>query len=167
MYYKPETNQTFKTHSDVRSGLRNVIFSDVITDEDLAYNNVFPLAYDKPIVDAGKVAVPLTVENIDGEWTQLWDVRDMTEAEVEAAKPEVPASVTRRQARQALFLRGLLDQIPVKLAALPDGQKQMAQIEWEDSLEFKRDRPLVIQIGLALGLNSAGLDELFIFAATL
>lgn len=80
----------------------------------------------------------------------------------------VPQSVTRRQARQALLLAELLDDVEPAIAAIPDPvQRRMAQIEWEDSLEFVRTRPLVIQIGAALGLDEEALDALFIHAATL
>lgn len=92
-----------------------------------------------------------------------------------AAEPlrTVPASVTRRQARQALLLAGLLDHVPAALAKLDDGtpegkqQMRMAQIEWEDAIDFERARPLVIGIGAALGLNSEQLDDLFVTAASL
>lgn len=80
----------------------------------------------------------------------------------------VPQSVTRRQARQALLLAELLDDVEPAIAAIPDPvQRRMAQIEWEDSLEFVRTRPLVIQIGAALGLDEAALDQMFITAASL
>jgi hypothetical protein len=108
-------------------------------------------------------------------------VRDATPeeaAEIEARqtetiKAEVPAKVTRRQARQALLLAGLLDDVPAAIAQLDDGtpegkqQMQLAQIEWEDSLEFERARPLVIEIGAAIGLDAAALDALFVTAAGL
>lgn len=89
------------------------------------------------------------------------------------APPEVPSSVTRRQARQALLLAGLLDDVPAAIAALDDGTPEgaqasrMAMIEWEDSLEFERARPLVIQIAAAVGLEADALDSLFITAAGL
>jgi len=80
----------------------------------------------------------------------------------------VPQSVTRRQARQALLLAELLDDVEPAIAAIPDPvQRRMAQIEWEDSLEFVRTRPLVIQIGAALDLDEAALDQMFITAASL
>ncbi|MGB9107484.1 MAG: hypothetical protein WCC39_02235 [Telluria sp.] len=87
--------------------------------------------------------------------------------------PVVPSKVTRRQARQALLLDGRLDDVPVAIAALDDGtaegnqKMRMAQIEWEDSLEFERARPLVIKIAGAIGLDAAALDQLFITAAGL
>ncbi|WP_027864255.1 hypothetical protein [Massilia alkalitolerans] len=80
----------------------------------------------------------------------------------------VPQTVTRRQARQALLMAELLDNVQPAIDAIPDPvQRRMAQIEWEDSLEFVRTRPLVIQIGEALGLDAAKLDQLFITAAGL
>jgi len=99
------------------------------------------------------------------------DARDVFNgnAWVKYAPPvTVPQTVTRRQARQALFLAGLLDSVEPAIAAIPDvTQRRLAQIEWEDSLEFDRKRPLVIGIGTALGLTSAGIDELFTTASTL
>lgn len=80
----------------------------------------------------------------------------------------VPQSVTRRQARQALLLAGLLDSVVPAIEAIPDAmQRRLAQIEWDDSQTYERQRPLVIQIGAALGLDAAGLDALFVHAATL
>ncbi|WP_371767480.1 hypothetical protein [Massilia sp.] len=101
------------------------------------------------------------------------EIAEILAREAEAAKPEVPATVTRRQARQALLLGGLLDDVPVAIAALDDGtpegtqKMRMAQIEWEDSLEFERARPLVIEIAGAIGLDAEALDQLFITAAGL
>jgi hypothetical protein len=81
---------------------------------------------------------------------------------------EVPKSVTRRQARQALFLAGKLDLVQTAIDAIPNAtQKALINIEWNDSLEFERNRPSLIAIGTAIGLNSTQLDELFITASTL
>lgn len=86
----------------------------------------------------------------------------------EPSAPTVPQTVTRRQARQALLLADLLDDVPAAIEAIPDlTARRMAQIEWEDSLEFERARPLVVQIGAALGLDEAELDQLFITASSL
>lgn len=86
----------------------------------------------------------------------------------QAPAPEVPTSVTRRQARQALLLAGLLDSVDPAIAAIPDTtQRRLAEIEWIDSLEFERSRPLLISLATALGLDSAALDQLFITASAL
>lgn len=80
----------------------------------------------------------------------------------------VPTEVTRRQAKQALLLNGLLPSVQPAIDAIPDPtQRAMIQIEWDDSQVFERDRPALIALGTALGLSSAQLDALFIQASTL
>lgn len=77
----------------------------------------------------------------------------------------VPQKVTRRQGRQALLLAGALDMIPQAIATIKDEtERRMAEIEWEDAQEYERQRPLVVMMGEALGLD---LDALFIHAASL
>lgn len=81
---------------------------------------------------------------------------------------QVPEKVTRRQARQALVLAGKLALVQPAIDAIADPiQRQMMQIEWDDSLEFERGRPTLIQIGGAIGLDAASLDALFVQAAQL
>lgn len=80
----------------------------------------------------------------------------------------VPASVSRRQARQALALAGKLSSVEAAIAAIPDAtQRQLMQIEWEDSQVFQRNRASLIQMATAIGLSSADIDALFIAAAAL
>lgn len=80
----------------------------------------------------------------------------------------VPQSVTRRQARQALLLAGMLDSVQPAIDAIADPvQRRMMQIEWDDSQEFERQRPSLLGIAAALGLSSTQLDDLFTQAATL
>ena len=82
--------------------------------------------------------------------------------------PPVPKSVTRRQARQALLLAGLLSQVQPAIDAIPDAtMRSLVQIEWDDSNEFDRDRPALIGLATALGMTSAQLDQLFITASKL
>lgn len=82
--------------------------------------------------------------------------------------PHVPLKVTRRQARQALAMAGLLSRVQPAIDAIPDPlQRQIAQIEWDDSQDFERDRPLLIQLGHAIGLDDAGIDAMFIQAGGL
>lgn len=82
--------------------------------------------------------------------------------------PVVPAKVTRRQARQALLLAGKLDLVQPAIDAMTDPtQKAMAQIEWDDSQDFERSRPLLIALAYAIGLTDEDIDNLFIQAAQL
>lgn len=79
--------------------------------------------------------------------------------------PLVPEAVTMRQARLALFAAGHLPAVDTLIAALPSPQREAAQIEWEYAADVRRDSPLVVAIGAALGLNDAAKDALFIDAA--
>ena len=90
--------------------------------------------------------------------------------EVEDAKPPVapvPEVVTMRQCRLQLLAIGKLDDVDAAIAALPSPQKEAAQIEWEYAATVERDSALVAQLGPALGLDDAALDDLFTQAAAL
>lgn len=102
-------------------------------------------------------------------WTGYeWIVLPYITPPVVVPAPSVPAEVTRRQAKQALLLAGLLGSVQGAIDAIPDAtQRSLAQIEWDDSQVFERDRPLLITLATALGLTSEQLDALFITAATL
>lgn len=98
-------------------------------------------------------------------------IGDLFDGEVFTAQPvvlPVPASVTRRQARQALVLAGKFDLVQPAIDAIPNAlQRKLMQIEWDDSQAFERDRPSLIAIGGAIGLTSAEVDDLFRTAVTL
>lgn len=80
----------------------------------------------------------------------------------------VPREVTRRQAKQALLLAGLLDDVQPAIDAIPEAtQRGLIQIEWDDSQVFERDRPALIALATALGLDSDDLDDMFRTASAL
>ena len=80
--------------------------------------------------------------------------------------PEVPASVTRRQGKQALLMAGLLSNVQPAIDAISDPiQRGLIQIEWDDSQIFERHRPSVIGLAAAIGLTTPKqVDALFIAA---
>jgi hypothetical protein len=89
------------------------------------------------------------------------------EREVVAAPEPIP-DVTPRQIRQALILSGIsLQDIDNALATLPEPTKSLAMTEWEYSIAFQRNRPLVASVGQMLGWTSEQLDDLWLMAATL
>jgi hypothetical protein len=167
LYFQPEGNRVFNLHSEIRAALPHVLFGVVMTDEDLASCGIYPLRSVAPPVDAGQVAVPFVIELIDGEWTQLWTVREMTPEELEAAKPPVPQEVTMRQARLALLAIGKLDQVAPAIESLEGADRNVARIEWEFSGTVARNHSLVAMLGQALGLDEPALDQLFVTAAGL
>lgn len=89
-------------------------------------------------------------------------------AEQEAEANRVPQSVTRRQAKQALRLAGKLALVQQAIDAIADPlQRGLMQDEWDESLQFERNRPSLIAMATAIGLSSADIDALFVQAATL
>jgi hypothetical protein len=119
------------------------------------------------VVDSLNV-IPGLIDGTGAAIGDTWDGAAFIRPPVVVLPPTVPQSVTRRQAKQALLLAGLLGNVQPALDAIPDAtQRTLMQIEWDDSQEFERNRPSLIAIGAALGLDSAALDQLFITAAAL
>lgn len=115
------------------------------------------------------------IRDEENRWVSHWIVVDLTADELAqiaadkaaAAAARVPKFVTMRQASQALIYAGLDDDVEGMLAAMPGQAGKLARAEWVKSQVVERDRPLVLQMGAALGLDSAALDALFIHAASL
>lgn len=85
-----------------------------------------------------------------------------------APVPIIIPDVTPRQMRQALILSGVsLEMIEEALDSLSEPTRSLARVEWEYSIAFQRNRPLVAQVGIMLGWNNTQLDNLWHFAATL
>ncbi len=80
----------------------------------------------------------------------------------------VPDKVTARQAVQALIAAGKLQLVQPAINAIPDPvQRAMVQAEWDKSQDFERNRPTLIALATAIGIDAAGLDALFIHAEDL
>lgn len=85
----------------------------------------------------------------------------------------IPQEVTRRQARTALALAGKLALVQGCIDAIPDAmQREVVQIEWDDSQTFQRQRPTLVALATGaapygLGMTLAELDALFVEAAKL
>lgn len=75
----------------------------------------------------------------------------------------IPQSVSRFQARAALHLAGLLDDVETMIAA--PGTPALAKLAWQDAQEFRRTSPTVLAMAGALGMTDAQLDDLFTAAA--
>lgn len=75
----------------------------------------------------------------------------------------IPLSVTRFQARAALWLAGLLDDAEAAISQA----HPLSRIAWEQANVYRRDSPTVISIGQQLGLSEADIDELFKTAASI
>lgn len=115
------------------------------------------------------LSLTTTPGELRANWTgEEWkEMAYVTPGPLPEPAPVVPHSVTMRQARLALLQAGLLATVDVVIDALPSPQKEAARIEWDYSSEVWRDKPFVIQLGVALGLDDAALDALFIAAEKL
>jgi hypothetical protein len=81
---------------------------------------------------------------------------------------KVIPDVTPRQIRQAMVLRGIsISQIDSAIDSMPEPNRSFAKIEWEYSIAFQRNNPLVTAIGAIVGKSKDELDELWKLAATL
>lgn len=117
---------------------------------------------DDPEFAAAQGWIPAGDSNIG----DLWDGETFTPAP--PAPPVVPAAVTMRQARLALLVAGLLDDVDTAITSIPDETtRRAAQIEWEFSNEVQRNNSFTSLLGAGLGLSSAQIDALFIQAAAL
>ena len=80
----------------------------------------------------------------------------------------VPEKVTARQAVQALISVNKLHLVQPAIDAIADPvQRAMVQAEWDKSQDFERNRPTLIALATAIGIDAAGLDALFIAAEDL
>lgn len=97
--------------------------------------------------------------------TGVVQVLDMTPEEIAALPPPytpVPQVVSRFQAKAALAQAGLLAQADAVVAASGNAVLQLA---WTEANQFQRNSPGIAALAPALGLDSAGLDDLFRAAA--
>ena len=80
----------------------------------------------------------------------------------------IPESISKRQAKQQLLLEGKLGQVQEVIDSIPyETERMMAQLYWDESTEFERSHPTLVELGAALGLTEAELDMMFINASKL
>ena len=122
------------------------------------HHSYHPIQIDQLRADAVEMGAPLV------EYEQA--LADWVASYVPPPEPiSVPQVVTRRQARRALAIFGVLDAVQVALDAIPDDTaRTLAQIDWADATEFKRDDETLQMLAGALGLSEKQLDDLFILA---
>lgn len=93
MWINTETQQTFTTHSEIRSSLEHVSLPSVITDEMLADISILPLLGSVPTFDAlTQVAVETEPLLVDGSWTRQWDISDLPQEAADANRAAAKAS---------------------------------------------------------------------------
>lgn len=86
--------------------------------------------------------------------------REVEAATYVAPVVPVPLSISRFQARAALYLAGLLDDVEA-LMSHPD-TPMLAKLAWADAKDFERDSPTVAAMADQLGWSPSFVDELFV-----
>lgn len=176
--YLNTTTLTQHSESDIRALNTNTSFPTPFQAPE-GYSLVFPspAPTHNPVTQSVREVAPLLTAK--GHYEQAWEVLELfaTQAEKDSAiaadteakrLAAVPVSVTRRQAKQALILQGLISGVQPAINAITDAtQRALIQCEWDDSQVFERQRPALIMLGTALGLGAAALDALFVSAAAL
>ncbi len=171
MEIRIRTTGEIVTDSTFRNLHTTTAFPSVLSQDILSSFDADPvLASPQPSMTSSQYAVrDGVVQDSLGNWVHAWKIEDKSAETIEAEyQATIPQKVTRRQARQALFLAGVASAtVEAAINTLPSPQKELAMIEWEDSLEFERHRALVVNMGPLLGLTALQLDQLFITAASL
>ena len=83
-------------------------------------------------------------------------------------KTQVPFSVTRRQLKLQLTLSGFnMSTIDGAINSLPEPNRSIALISWNDASEFDRNDSLLQVMASMLGISDSELDQIFIDASKL
>jgi len=171
MWYSPEKNETYTALHEIKRSYQNVLFPATIDDATLAFVAVYPLSYMMPECAGDETADPLSVEMVDGVWTQMWNVRPATQDELDARSPPaepVPQQCAMWQARAILIEDDLLDEVIAALESIADEKaRKIALAKLEYSSTVRRDDPLVTETIPALGKSEAEIDQMFIRAVRL
>lgn len=101
-------------------------------------------------------------------WIQKNYIRDLTHQEIEDRKPKPPTTCTPRQFRLSLINSNIsIQTIETMLNSIQDvKEREIALVEWEYSLEIKREHPLISSFASQLGISESQLDDIFILANT-
>ena len=106
------------------------------------------------------------IEYFPEQW--VWKIDDMLICDTDKVmmlerSPDVPASVTMRQACLALENAGILDDVEALVATLP----RPYQIEWQRASMVERTNALVEVVRQQKAMTVAEIDDLFILAESL
>ena len=90
-----------------------------------------------------------------------WDGTEWTPPAPEPEAQPEDITVSRMQARMALYQAGLLSEVQA-IVAQGDPLMQMA---WAEAVEWKRSSPMINGLAQQLGLSAAQVDALFLTAS--
>lgn len=105
----------------------------------------------------------------DEEASKYHDIELVQQEEIielgDIVKYNIPEKISKRQMRQQLIIDGLYANVQNVIDSIEDEtDRLLTQVFWEDSAEFERNHPMLIQFSTSLGLDSNGIDMLFVKA---
>lgn len=111
-----------------------------------------------------------TIRQVDalpaGPGNVLW--QDGALVRIPPPASPVPTLTARQLRLWLLSMQITTEMIDAQIDAMTDAEaKSRARVEWEYATEYKHDHPLVLQIGAALGMTPAQINDGFRAASSL
>lgn len=106
--------------------------------------------------------IPIAEGNRDYNEYLAWVAEGNTPLDPPPPPVVIPQVVSPFQARAALDGWQMLETVEAIMA--DPATPKITRMAWESAQEFRRTSPTVLQMGAALGLTEAQLDELFVIA---
>lgn len=105
---------------------------------------------------------------IGTRWSRSFELIPLSAEELRAIrKSRVPLVLSRRQARRALTIAGMMAAVQPAIDSVENAlERALMQIDWDDAQEYRRDDPTLIKLAAAMGLNEDALDDLFILGGS-
>ena len=96
MYFHPETQRVFQTHSDFRAGFPQTSFPAVLNDEIIQAFGAFPVTKTAPTYDAmTQGAREIAPALVDGSYVQQWEVYALPPEQI-AVNQQIAARHTKK-----------------------------------------------------------------------
>lgn len=154
-YFDEELNPLYPTDF-VFNGVQYPVGAyQVMTDDELSAVGRYRGYADETETPAGKTISSYTLKIVGNKVVGVPVFKDI--------EKYVPQTVSRAQGKAALLRRGLLTQVRDYINNMPEGdEKEMAQLAFNETNEFRRDSPFLQDIATQFGLSSEQLDDLFI-----
>jgi hypothetical protein len=119
--------------------------------------NAIVLADDTDPIDFGAVLGP---EGASIGWAFDGETWTPPEQPSVAPGPAALAPLTARQLRLGLLQIGIKPaDVAAAISALPEDQRDVAEIEWDYASEYRRDHPLIAALGASFGLTVEQIDD--------
>jgi len=167
MWIDPSSQNVFRTHAEIRDSWKLVSFPTEIKESHIEFLGLKPIK-SIPQPDYNRMNQTVVETDpilVDGEWTQQWEIRQLTQEEI---KTLVPDLITMRQLRLALLQEDLLENVESTIESVSDPkQRSTLDIEWKYSMIVYRNQHWIEILANLLKISEVELDNLFVIGSTL